>query len=238
MNVWPKPITRIHQIEPTSECNLRCKYCPHPKMQRPKQHMEMKTYERTMEWVEFFVKYGDQTECSLTGLGEPLLHPDLVTMVRLLREAMPNGKILFSTNGILLGKDPEFGESTCKALAKYDIELFISTHRPELATPAAHIAINAGLKVFFNSAFINSALDWAGQVDWKVSHAPMPCRYLEEGWGVVLENGSITTCCMDAEFDGVVASVWDGIGQAAVKPYKLCGSCSLDVPGELKDEVA
>jgi len=30
------PFQQIHQIEITSRCNLRCKYCVHPHMERAK----------------------------------------------------------------------------------------------------------------------------------------------------------------------------------------------------------
>lgn len=223
--MFPRPLTRIHQIEPSSRCNLRCRYCPHPKMQRPKDDMEMSVFERTMEWVEYFVAQPDsnQTELSLTGLGEPLLHPNFVDMVKLVRQVF-NGKLLFSTNGLLLTKE------LCEAIAPYNVDVYVSAHRPEKATPGAINARNAGMSVIFNMGFVNQALDWAGQVDWEVTAPATPCKYLGEGWGTVLQDGAMTTCCMDAEGDGIVGHVNDELGSLAVKPYKLCEPCSLIVP--------
>jgi len=75
--MFPKKLTRIHQIELTSECNLACKYCPHPKMKREKNHMSLETYAKALEHVKYFKQFANQPELSLTGLGEPLMHPQL-----------------------------------------------------------------------------------------------------------------------------------------------------------------
>ncbi len=93
-----RSITQIHQIEVTTKCNLHCRYCPHGKMTRKKEHMSMETYESAIKWVEYFDSQGTQTEVSLTGIGEPLMHPRFLEMVGMLRDVY-DGPILFSTNG-------------------------------------------------------------------------------------------------------------------------------------------
>jgi len=136
LSAYPRPVTRIHQIEITSECNLRCRYCAHPKMKRAKQHMKLETFKRTLEHVKYFKEHGDgQKELSLTGVGEALLHPEFLTMAKLAREALPDEHIIFSTNGILLTED------IVKELVPLGIGIFVSTHRPEVAAPAINIAI-------------------------------------------------------------------------------------------------
>ena len=95
--MYPRKLTTIHQIEPTSECNLRCKYCPHPKMLRVKKHMDMFIFEQALDIVRYFVKQGTQGELSLTGVGEPTMHPYLVDMVKHSRDVLgPDRLLLFS----------------------------------------------------------------------------------------------------------------------------------------------
>lgn len=56
-------------------CNMRCSFCPHPSMQRPKQHMSMAVFD---EASQYFVK--GQT-LGLYMMGDPLLHPRLLDFI-------------------------------------------------------------------------------------------------------------------------------------------------------------
>ncbi len=225
-----KPLTQIRQIEITSECNLRCKYCPHPKMKRTKAHMEMDVYRRSLEWVRHYVGLGTQGELALTGIGEPLLHPQFVAMLAMAREAMPDGKLLFSTNGIKLCGDE--GMAILEDIKPYDPVVYVSTHRPEKAQPAAMNCLRAGVQVGVNTLFVTSAINWAGQVDWEVSAPNTPCGYLGDKLGAIMQSGDITVCCMDAEGVGVIGHVDDEIGSAETGPYQLCNACNYSVPSE------
>lgn len=49
------PITALHQVEITSRCNLKCRYCAHPKMPRAKADMSEETFEATLKWAKRFV---------------------------------------------------------------------------------------------------------------------------------------------------------------------------------------
>lgn len=54
---------------------MRCNFCPHPQLQRPKQHMPMEVFE---EASQYFVR--GQT-LGLYMMGDPLLHPRLLDMI-------------------------------------------------------------------------------------------------------------------------------------------------------------
>lgn len=222
MNGYPRPLTRIHQIEISSQCNLRCKYCPHPKLERPKQDMEYSIFTRALEWAQYYDVIGSQPELSLTGLGEALLHPDVIEYCQLARAALPNARLLLATNGLLLT------DHVGKALAEHNVEVFVSTHRPEKAGPAIEVAKRYNILGGVNHAFATSSIDWAGQVEWFTS-APsnLKCLYLRDGWGTVLQNGDMVTCCMDAHGKRIVGHVDDAIGSVVVEPFDLCKSCSL-----------
>jgi len=70
-------IQAIHQIEITSRCNLRCKYCVHPKMVREKGDMDRETYIKSLEWSAHFHKLNNQEELNLAGIGESTMHTNL-----------------------------------------------------------------------------------------------------------------------------------------------------------------
>lgn len=216
-------ITQIHQIEVTTMCNLRCRYCPHPKMQRSKEHMTLDIFEKSLAWVQYFNAKGTQMEVSLTGIGESLLHPQFLEMVRMLREVY-EGAILFSTNGLLMT------QSIAQCLSKHYVNVFVSTHRPEIAAPAVNICKRYGILAGVNTSFVTSALDWAGQVDWEVTALRTPCQHLEQGWGIVLVDGRISTCCMDSEGIGLIGSVAEAPADLFTGPFELCGTCNMYPP--------
>lgn len=225
--MYPKQLTSIHQIEITSRCNLRCKYCPQPKLERPKADISMDTYLRALEWAKYYYKKGTQPELSLTGMGEALMHPNIIEFFRLAREALPKCMLLFSTNGIL------FTEEVAEELGYLRISTYISVHRPEKAAPAVVLAKKYGILGDINMGFVDRALDWAGQIDWPVS-APttLICDYLRNGNGVVLQNGDMVSCCMDAHGIKKVGHIDDEIGSVYVQPFELCDKCNMVVPEE------
>lgn len=221
---YPRPITSIKQIEVTTECNLRCVYCPSPKLPRPKMHMDMAIFERALLWAKHFDKLGTQKELALTGIGEGLLHPNIVEMVRMARRALPSGQITMSTNGVALTEDMarEFG--------KERLELFVSLHRPEKAGPAMNLAKEYGILFGINDAFATQAVSWAGQVEWAVTAPKLQCAFLAVGWGVVMVEGKITTCCYDASGAGIIGDVRDEPSGVGMKPYALCATCEQVPP--------
>lgn len=224
---YPRAVTTIKQLEPTSLCNLKCVYCPYPTMPRAKIHMERGVFGRTLEWVRHFVQQGTQGELSLTGIGESLLHPEIIEMFARAREAIgPDRTLVLSTNGILLD------DAMAQALGRSNVMVYVSNHRPEVAGRAVEVARLAGIFAGLNTAAATSSLDWAGQVDWPVSAPRRVCAFLQNGWGVVLSDGRITTCCMDADGSGVVGTVDDEPGSLGMKPYRLCPDCQDDPPAD------
>lgn len=227
---YPRTIETVHQVEITTFCNLRCVYCPSPKLEKirgqEKQHMSLATFKVAMEWAAFFDARGTQKELSLTGIGESLLHPELPEIIRLARETLPERFINFSTNGIGLTDD------ICKVLARYGVGVYVSLHRPEKAGLAIEMLRKHGLFMAANAGAAVSSFDWGGQVDWPVSAPSTTCDWLLDGWCNVLVDGRITTCCFDAAAGGVVGSVFDKhlMGELGTRPHGLCETCHLNVP--------
>jgi len=215
-------LTRIHQIEITSRCNLGCVYCPHPTLRRTKEDMSLDTFKRALEWVEYFNERGNQKELAITGMGEALLHPHFKHFVMKAREAY-DGFIHFSTNGILFNKD------VAQFCSDNRVGVFVSLHRPEIAGPSANLAKEYGVLVGTNHSFVDSALDFAGAVEWPNSAPRQACMYQKEGWGMVLVDGRINTCCWEPEGVNCIGHVDDEIGSVEMRVMPACEQCSLEV---------
>ncbi len=239
---YPRPIESIHQIEVSSHCNLRCVYCPSKDLDkaidaggsgREKLDISREHFTRALEWAVYFEYLGTQGELALTGIGEAIMHPDFVDFLRLAREALPSNSITFSTNGILLT------EEMCEAIAPYRPEVYVSLHRPEKAGDAVDHARDWGILADVNMSAATQRFDWAGQLDVRNTAKPITCDFLKQGWCVVLADGRITTCCLDATGAGVVGHVDDEIGSLAIQPWRGegkdgrelgCGPCYQVVP--------
>ena len=223
--MFPRALREIHQIEVTTYCNLRCHYCPSPKLQRPYEHMRMSVFERALEWCEHYSSKGTQMELSLTGLGESTLHPHFADMLRMARKALPKQEILFSTNGL-----PSFTEQVAMVCRDFRIGVYVSLHRPEMAGRTVELCKRYGIIRQVNAAAAVSAFDWAGQLDWFVSAPKTNCDYLAQGWGVVLVDGRITQCCIDAHGKGGIGHVNDLPGTVWTQPFDLCNGCHMTIP--------
>jgi len=224
-------VRAIHQIEITSMCNLRCKYCTHPHMPRAKQHMDLTTFEAALTWAaRFSQKYGQQ-ELNLAGIGESTMHPNFIEYVYRAREAVgDNVRLVLATNGLLLT------EEMCRELAPSKIWIWVSLHRPEKAGPAIEAAKKYSLLKGYSSDPSLAAIDWAGQVEWQVT-TPVkgsPCDWVPNGRVMVMSDGRITACCLDSKGeDGVLGSVFDDVEKLKTHPYSICGAChlKLNIPG-------
>lgn len=192
----------------------------------------MEVFERTLEHVAYYLKAGTQRELSLTGIGEAIMHPQFVPMMWRAREVMGDGPIYVATNGTEM--TPELAAEMHKA----GIGVFVSLHRPEVAGKAIRMLDEAKVARGYNHAFVDSSLDWAGQVDWHVSAPRAQCNYLARGWAVVRQDGAVNACCMDAHGLYRLATVWDEPGSLKTRPIGLCKQCNLTVPAELMEAAA
>lgn len=219
-------VTRIHQIELTSKCNLACKYCVHPKMPRPKEDMDWVTFEHALIKVKYcMVKYG-QNELNLAGIGESTMHPAFAQMFKHARRYLgQNIKLVIATNGV------SFTEEIAQEIAEYDPWVWVSLHRPEKAGQAVEIAKRYGMLKGVSADPSVAAMNWAGQTDWHVScNTETPCPWLTNGMAMVMSDGRVTTCCLDGSGDGVIGYVTDDINDLEVQPYSLCENCHHAIP--------
>ena len=225
-------VRRVHQIEMTSQCNLRCRYCPHPHMGRPKEHMTAEVYARSLYWARHFVERNGPAELNLAGIGESTMHPEFVRNVFLAREAVGEAsQLILATNGLLM--TPELA----KAIAPSRIRVWVSLHRPEKAGPAVNALRVAGILAGISADPSVASIDWAGQVPWAVSvQKGRPCPWVTGGWVTVLSDGRVSRCCIDAEGVGVIGHVDGDMEQMRTSPYVLCTTCDQDVGVPMDEE--
>jgi hypothetical protein len=233
------PIRAIHQIEMTSRCNLRCRYCAHPTMARSKADMDDATYAKALLWARQLPSH----ELNLAGIGESTMHPEFVRNVHFAREAVgPNLPLVLATNGLLMTLE------LARAIAPARPRIWVSLHRPEKAGPAIEVLKQVQNEVGYQMLFGVSAdasidaVDWAGQVKWHVSTKQKgePCQWVKPGRVFILSDGRVARCCFDAKADDVIGTVDDDLTQLQTAPYKLCAACHHDVgvplpPAKLRD---
>lgn len=222
-----REVTGIHEIELSSVCNLACVYCPHPTLQRAKAHMPWHVLERAMQHVDYYCRKGTQGEVALTGIGEAILHPDFERAVAFVRSVIGGRLITLSTNGVAVD------DAVLDVLQRYGVRVYVSLHRPEMASPAIHKMRQRGMPFGTNHAFVDSSLDWAGQVEWPSTAKSHICTYLQDGWAVVRQDGSVVSCCMDAHGVDAIGHIDDPIGSLNTRQISLCSACVLKLPPEL-----
>lgn len=85
------------QLEITNRCNLDCDMCPRVTLLKvPEQDMSQQTFDAVLARL-------DRPESvTLTGWGEPLMHPRLFDFIDRLHERWPGVDVGFTTNGHLL----------------------------------------------------------------------------------------------------------------------------------------
>ncbi len=217
-----KLIRRIHQIEITSRCNLRCKYCVHPHMPRVKQDMTQDIFLRALNVANQYVAAGTQTELNLCGIGESTMHPEFIDFVWLARKMLPTVDLTMATNGVGLT------EQMAQAMSDADMRVWVSLHRPEKAGLAVELLKKHGVLAGISSDPSLAAVDWAGQVDWFVSAPKMKCMWLNTAAAIVFSDGRLGTCCFDGQgTDGIIGHIDGDPATWFSKPYSLCKTCHM-----------
>lgn len=219
-------ITSITNIEIMSMCDNACKYCPSPVLTksdefRKEKSMKWDTFKKAVEWVSHFASLGTQRECNLFGIGEPLLHPNIIDMVAYARNSIPERIILhMNTNG------NKMTDEIAKKLKQAGItRMTITDHRAESTVKAARALRGANIPFGVSRDAVYKPNNWAGQVEWFEPEYNYPCQWIEEGQVMVYSDGRIATCCIDAFGSGIVGSVDDNLMEIDLRPHELCQKC-------------
>jgi MoaA/NifB/PqqE/SkfB family radical SAM enzyme len=92
-------LTQVY-VEPTSECNLDCRICVRKTWDEPTGFMDMDIF---MNLLAGLRQTPSLKRVSFWGIGEPLLHPQIVNMVKMAKDLGAETQII--TNGLLLNKE-------------------------------------------------------------------------------------------------------------------------------------
>ena len=189
----------------------------------------METFERAIAWVAYFSGKGTQRELNLFGVGEPTLNPKLPEMIKIARENLSvKCPVHTNTNGKLMTK-----ELAIKLKQAGINHIDITGHNARDTAKCIRIFREVGIDGKLSVDYMTQPNNWAGQVDWFVPNYEYPCPWLHNGQVMVMWNGDITRCCIDAFATGVIGNVYDNrLDQLEVTPFRLCQDCHSTVPGE------
>ena len=223
-----RKITTINTIEVSALCDNICPYCPAPTQHehRPVGLMDINTFIKAVQWVKHFDDEGTQQELNLHGVGEPTLNKDLVEMIRLARAAAPDIVINFNTNGNRM--TPELAEA-CRDAGITSIN--VTAHKAESTMRAVKAIKGAGLQCHANADFAMNPNNWGGQVAWtETVDYKLWCNWLDKGQVMVMWDGRVTRCCLDAFGQGVFAHIDDDLRGLEVTTFALCETCHHERP--------
>jgi hypothetical protein len=91
------------EINAVDHCNLRCRACNHASPALPGAFVNPEGLSKELSILSRFLK---AKRCRILG-GEPLLHPEISEVIRIVRESRIAPEVTVVTNGILLGRMSE-----------------------------------------------------------------------------------------------------------------------------------
>ena len=105
--ILPLPLPMGMFIEPTNQCNFKCRFCPesfddYTEKVGGRAHMSFELFERVVAQIK---ELGRLKVLRFYMLGEPLLHPDLVRMIKLAVDAGITDRTELTTNATALTAD-------------------------------------------------------------------------------------------------------------------------------------
>lgn len=115
------------EIQIVEHCNLNCKSCSNFSPLAEPEFVSIEEFTRDMKRMgEIF---GHKCEYIYLLGGEPLLHPEIITLMKIARDNFSEGNIYVFTNGILL---PRMSDDFWQACHDSNISILISAYPIEL----------------------------------------------------------------------------------------------------------
>lgn len=122
-----KPTLPFVETMITQVCNLSCHGCTN---YSDLQHEGYVTWSQGRAWLEAWLERVDIPDFGIMG-GEPLINPEVSDWIYGVRELMPDAKIRFTTNGLLLKKKFEIVEQLAE-VGNCTFKIGIHVDDPEL----------------------------------------------------------------------------------------------------------
>jgi len=141
---------QLHNLEihAAHSCNLRCQNCSHFSDYGLSGILSLENAEM---WFEGWSKRLRPTHFSVLG-GEPLLNPNIIPLLKLVKKYWVGSEIKLVTNGLLLPKHP----TLLQTLYENDITLDISLHDSNTTIP---LPISSPIKINLRKSYEKWRLD-------------------------------------------------------------------------------
>lgn len=120
----PKPCLEVLVVNILDHCNLRCRGCDHFGCIAEPYFVPYETIKSDLEQMSKILKGSHILRMGIEG-GEPLLHPDLLKIVKVARMCFPYIPIRIVTNGLLLKMQKD---EFWKILREYNIEIWVTRY--------------------------------------------------------------------------------------------------------------
>jgi len=166
-------------------CNLNCRSCTHFSNICKPTFTDLASFTRDFERMAAL--FSQINEIYLLG-GEPLLHPEVASFLRVARTCFPHADIELMTNGILL---PRMKEEFWEAMAQNDIlldtDLYpIGPGKERITELAVAHQVRYEFKEYRDEVFFRLPLDPSGSQDpvqafVACEHADITCPTLRDG---------------------------------------------------------
>lgn len=215
-------IKHVHGIELSNRCNLACEYCPHSKIHEHRAIWDMREEVflqavKFLEWVE--CRHGSK-KLIVAMFGESILHPDFCSMLRRLFR-FTGHSLQVETNGIGMTNQ------IAKTIQFVGAKVVISNHDLVAARRAAAIVDSYGINLEVVAAFADPATKhtWAGQAGDDNVEYHSDCDFIPESRAVIMVDGTVTTCCLDAFGAGKLGTIWDDPDTMTPRRFSLCENC-------------
>lgn len=243
-----EPLKKLNfEIHIADHCNLNCKGCYHFSPLSKECFLSVEEFE--MDFEQMFKICGDKvSHITLLG-GEPLLHPQIVDFICVVRKYFESCELEILTNGILLKDMNERFWNACvnhnvilsctKYPVKVDYELLEKIADTYKLRIEYHNDVGAGEKMLIKYPF---DLQGNQPIEWNYKHCTRSNKC------ITLKHGRLFTCPMAAhahlakEFFGLNIELsekdsidiykvnhFEEITRFLVKPIPFCRYCNLKV---------
>jgi sulfatase maturation enzyme AslB (radical SAM superfamily) len=218
----------VYEIEVSNVCSLTCIYCPHPTQARRKGFMSFETFRKC---IELYKRCENREPLCLHNFGEVLLHPKLPSYIRYASDQRVT--VRFFTNGLTPKKIP-YTRKYWQHLADQGLrEVHFSAH--ELPLEQFQTIVDGVVRIRKTFDPLTSVIGtWAGQVGASDEPLVEPCLFERRNAFVVLWDGRISACCIDAEGQRQGLTVDDLLRTQTYdfERIPLCGGCKAMREGE------
>lgn len=186
--ITPRSRLKVLVVNICDHCNLNCRGCDHFSPIAEKRFVQAMELKKDLTRIREIL--GENIEIISVMGGEPLLHPNVVSILELTREIFPTTTIYLSTNGILLLKQEDSFWDSCR---KNNIEMNVTKYPINFVYDEAEkTAGQHGVKYrYYNNGAVEKTmghypLDMDGDMDSTDSflhcfHANNECNMLSGG---------------------------------------------------------